>query len=47
MIKFRIRLKIQEGEKRKFGKMLSKFQNYRFFYISLAILHKMNENFCQ
>ena len=47
MMKFRIKPKIQEEEKRKSGKVVLKFQNYRFFDIFLVILHKINENFCQ
>ena len=47
MIKFRIHFKIYEEESCKFGKVLKKCQNYRFFDIFLDILHKMKENLGQ
>ena len=47
MIKFRIRPKVQEGERCKFGKVFTKCQNYRFFDIFLDILYKMKESLGQ
>ena len=47
MIKFRIHPKIELGERCKFGEVLKKCQNYRFFDIFLDILHKMKENLGQ
>ena len=47
MIKFRMHSKISEEERRKFGEVLRKCQNYRFFDIFLHILHKMKENLGQ
>ena len=45
MIKFRIYPKIWEGERFKFGKVLKKCQNYRFFKnIFRDILNKMKDN---
>ena len=47
MIKFRIYLKILEGERCKFGEASEKCQNYRFFDIFLDILHKFKGNLDQ
>ena len=41
MIKFRIHPKILEGERYKFGKVLEKCQNYRFFDIFWDIFNKI------
>ena len=46
MITFRIRPKFR-GERCKFGKVLEKYQNYRFFDIFLDILQKMKKNLGQ
>ena len=47
MIKFKIHPKIWEGEWCKFGKVLEKYQNYRFFEIFWDILNKMKYNLGQ
>ena len=47
MIKLRIHSKIWEGERCKFGKVLKKCENYRFFDISWDILNKMKDNLGQ
>ena len=47
MIKFRIHSKIWEAERCKFGKVLRKCQNYRFFDIILDILNKLKDNLGQ
>ena len=44
MIKFKIKSKILQGERCKFGKVLKKCKICRAFDIFLDILHKMNEN---
>ena len=47
MIKFRIHFKIWEEKKCKFGEVLGKCQNYRFFDIFLDIPDKMKDNLGQ
>ena len=47
MIQFRIRPKFLEGERCKFGEVLKKCKNYRFFDIFLDILNKLKGNLGQ
>ena len=47
MIKFQIHPKTEEAERCKFGKVLGKCQNYRFFDIFWDILNKMKDNLSQ
>ena len=47
MIKLRIHPKLRREKGCKFGKVLEKCQNYRFFDIFGDIFNKMKDNLCQ
>ena len=47
MIKFRIKPKIEEGDRCKFGKVFKRCQDCKFFDIFLDNLHKMKNNLGQ